>query len=71
MTVGDAKLTWSLTPHSPAGEVTAVHRRMRPDRDATLTEDTFGGVVPSPPGSEVRGRSGQGLLLSRTMLSNH
>src|SRR5579864_9245520 len=35
------------------------------------TTPTKACVDPSPPGTDCRGPDGQGLLLSRTMLSNH
>src|SRR6516165_4137164 len=67
--MGYVRLTWSLTPHSPAARVTRLRRRpgvaTRPNGTSTAR------VASSPPAPDSRGRSGQGLPLSRTMLSDH
>jgi len=60
------RLTWSLTPHPPAARIATWHRRPPSDDPS----------APSRRASPRRhrlpsiGRSGQGLHLSRTMLSN-
>jgi len=65
---GRAQLTWSLTPHSPAEEV-AILAVVAPETGTQHGRvDRF---APSPPGAANRHLVGQGLLLSRTMLSNH
>ena len=65
------RLTWSLTPHSPAARL--ARRRRRPA--GVTASGPYGASVAripsSPPAPEDRGLGGQGLLLSRTMLSNH
>ena len=66
---GCVRLTWSLTPHSPAARVT---RRPRRPGVATGPNGTvLTRVASSPPAPDSRGRGGQGLPLSRTMLSDH
>jgi len=65
------RLTWSLTPHSPAGGVAARLRRQRPSPVGNPSETLIGRVLPSPYAPDNRGLHGQVLLLSRTMLSNH
>src|ERR1019366_9373503 len=65
------RLTWSLTPHSPAARLTC-----RPRRSVGVTAHGPNGacmarIASSPPAPEDRGLAGQGLPLSRTMLSNH
>src|ERR1700674_306250 len=69
--VSCGRLTWSLTPHSPAGGVATRLRRHRPSPAGNPSEPLYGRVLPSPSAPDSRGRHGQVLLLSRTMLSNH
>jgi hypothetical protein len=69
--VSGVRLTWSLTPHSPAGGVAAGHRRNRPLLVVNPSEPLRARVILSPSAPDSRGRHGQVLLLSRTMLSNH
>ena len=66
---GCVRLTWSLTPHSPAARVTRRHRR--PGVTAVPNGAMVARIASSPPAPDSRGRSGQGLPLSRTMLSDH
>ena len=62
---GCVRLTWSLTPHSPAAGLAARRRRpVGPRRHPAR-------VPPSPPVSGDGDHGGQGLPLNRTMLSNH
>ncbi len=64
------RLTWSLTPHSPAARVT--HRHRRPGGKATVPNGAvLARIASSPSAPDSRGLDGQGLLLSRTMLSDH
>src|SRR6202034_2823437 len=60
-----------LTPHSPAVEMAARHRRLS-DRTAVdnPAAPCTARVTPSPPVPDNRERRGQVLLLSRTMLGN-
>ena len=67
--LGCVRLTWSLTPHSPAARVARRHRRhgvATAPSGAALAR-----VASSPPAPDCRGPGGQGLPLSRTMLSDH
>ena len=67
---GCVRLTWSLTPHSPAARVTRRHRR--PGGSATVPNGALvARIASSPSAPDSRGLGGQGLLLSRTMLSDH
>src|SRR6516165_6976944 len=70
---GCVRLTWSLTPHSPAARVTRRHRR--PGDGVTVATApngaTLARIASSPPAPDSRGRGGQDLPLSRTMLSDH
>ena len=65
------RLTWSLTPHSPAGSVAPEPRRHLSEVDRPPAGPQSGRVDSSPPAPDSRGLTGQDLLLSRTMLSNH
>ncbi len=65
------RLTWSLTPHSPAGSVAPESRRHLSEVDRPPAGPQSGRVDSSPPAPDSRGLTGQDLLLSRTMLSNH
>jgi len=69
--VSCVRLTWSLTPHSPAGGVAAGPRRYRHEVAGFPAEPLMARVILSPSAPDSRGRHGQVLLLSRTMLSNH
>ncbi len=62
---GPQRLTWSLTPHSPAAAPTGRRRWLSPDAAGAPA------WRPSPPRSPGGPDGGQGLPLSRTMLSNH
>ena len=67
--MGRARLTWSLTPHSPAEEVTGpVVAALGGRVPRTPVRTRF---APSPMSAADRHHVGQDLLLSRTMLSNH
>jgi hypothetical protein len=63
--MGRVRLTWSLAPHSPAEEVAGRTVAVMDPAPSVMAR-----VAPSPPGAANRRRAGQGLLLSRTMLSN-
>ena len=63
---GPVRLTWSLTPHSPAAALAA-----RGGGSFGPAPPVSARFAPSPPRAEGRPAGGQGLLLSRTMLSNH
>jgi hypothetical protein len=69
--MGCVRLTWSLTPHSPAARLT--HRYRRPvGVTARGPNGTSTARIPSSPTAPGdRELAGQGLPLSRTMLSNH
>ena len=66
------RLTWSLTPHSPAEELTDRRRRYETQHRRLSREgrSAKARLTPSPPRAEDRPVDGQDLPLSRTMLSN-
>ena len=66
---GPERLTWSLTPHSPAEELTRPGggNRLSP----TPAPPESARFAPSPPRAAAGSVHGRDLPLNRTMLSNH